>query len=212
MTCDQLNSKVFFQNTKRKRQQGSSGSLVYCKKAKPDSDLQQTRKPVDPPELENKVKQQKKRKGSKNNQVPRREKLLKDKTLGEDTCKTELRITSAPREEKKFQDALSGQTVTVQKSTAASSTSVTADNNAVTADNKAGGGTDSKKTGKKLNKWQRFKKKTDKIEEKEDKKKAKNVPLAVKTKGNNPTMGNVKPMDVSSNWKQLQQVKLTVGF
>lgn len=205
MTCDQLNSKVFFQNTKRKRQQGSSGSLVYCKKAKPDSDLQQTRKPVDPPELENKVKQQKKRKGSKNNQVPRREKLLKDKTLGEDTCKTELRITSAPREEKKFQDALSGQTVTVQKSTAASSTSVT-------ADNKAGGGTDSKKTGKKLNKWQRFKKKTDKIDEKEDKKKAKNMPLAVKTKGNNPTMGNVKPMDVSSNWKQLQQVKLTVGF
>lgn len=205
MTCDQLNSKVFFQNTKRKRQQGSSGSLVYCKKAKPDSDLQQTRKPVDPPELENKVKQQKKRKGSKNNQVPRREKLLKDKTLGEDTCKTELRITSAPREEKKFQDALSGQTVTVQKSTAASSTSVT-------ADNKAGGGTDSKKTGKKLNKWQRFKKKTDKIDEKEDKKKTKNVPLAVKTKGNNPTMGNVKPMDVSSNWKQLQQVKLTVGF
>lgn len=205
MTCDQLNSKVFFQNTKRKRQQGSSGSLVYCKKAKPDSDLQQTRKPVDPPELENKVKQQKKRKGSKNNQVPRREKLLKDKTLAEDTCKTELRITSAPREEKKFQDALSGQTVTVQKSTAASSTSVT-------ADNKAGGGTDSKKTGKKLNKWQRFKKKTDKIDEKEDKKKAKNMPLAVKTKGNNPTMGNVKPMDVSSNWKQLQQVKLTVGF
>lgn len=137
--------------------------------------------------------------------MPRREKLLKDKTLGEDTCKTELRITSAPREEKKFQDALSGQTVTVQKSTAASSTSVT-------ADNKAGGGTDSKKTGKKLNKWQRFKKKTDKIDEKEDKKKTKNVPLAVKTKGNNPTMGNVKPMDVSSNWKQLQQVKSTVGF
>lgn len=212
MTCDQLNSKVFFQNTKRKRQQGSSGSLVYCKKAKPDSDLQQTRKPVDPPELENKVKQQKKRKGSKNNQVPRREKLLKDKTLGEDTCKTELRITSAPREEKKFQDALSGQTVTVQKSTAASSTSVTADNKAVTADNKAGGGTDSKKTGKKLNKWQRFKKKTDRIDEKDDKKKARNVPLAAKTKGNNPTMGNVKPMDVSSNWKQLQQVKSTVGF
>lgn len=197
--------KFFFQNTKRKRQQGSSGSLVYCKKAKPDPDLQRTRKPVHPPELENKVKQQKKRKGSKNNQVPRREKLLKDKTLGEDTCKTELRITSAPREEKKFQDALSGQTVTVQKSTAASSTSVT-------ADNKAGGGTDSKKTGKKLNKWQRFKKKTDKIDEKEDKKKTKNVPLAVKTKGNNPTMGNVKPMDVSSNWKQLQQVKSTVGF
>lgn len=137
--------------------------------------------------------------------MPRREKLLKDKTLGEDTCKTELRITSAPREEKKFQDALSGQTVTVQKSTAASSTSVT-------ADNKAGGGTDSKKTGKKLNKWQRFKKKTDKIDEKEDKKKTKNVPLTVKTKGNNPTMGNVKPMDVSSNWKQLQQVKSTVGF
>lgn len=137
--------------------------------------------------------------------MPRREKLLKDKTLGEDTCKTELRITSAPREEKKFQDALSGQTVTVQKSTAASSTSVT-------ADNKAGGGTDSKKTGKKLNKWQRFKKKTDKIDEKEDKKKARNVPLAAKTKGNNPTMGNVKPMDVSSNWKQLQQVRSTVGF
>lgn len=144
--------------------------------------------------------------------MPRREKLCKDKTLGEDTCKTELRITSAPREEKKFQDALSGQTVTVQKSTAASSTSVTADNKAVTADNKAGGGTDSKKTGKKLNKWQRFKKKTDKIDEKEDKKKTKNVPLTVKTKGNNPTMGNVKPMDVSSNWKQLQQVKSTVGF
>lgn len=137
--------------------------------------------------------------------MPRREKLLKDKTLGEDTCKTELRITSAPREEKKFKDALSGQTVTVQKSTAASSTSVT-------ADNKAGGGTDSKKTGKKLNKWQRFKKKTDKIDEKDDKKKAKNMPLAAKTKGNNPTMGNVKPMDVSSNWKQLQQVKSTVGF
>lgn len=217
MTCDQLNSKVFFQNTKRKRQQGSSGSLVYCKKAKPDPDLQRTRKPVHPPELENKVKQQKKRKGSKNNQVPRRIKLLKDKTLGEDTCKTELHITSAPREEKKFQDAFSGQRVTVQKSTAASSTSVTADNKAVTADSKAvtadskaGGGT--KKTGKKLNKWQRFKKKTDKIDEKEDKKKTKNVPLAVKTKGNNPTMGNVKPMDVSSNWKQLQQVKSTVGF
>lgn len=208
--------KFFFQNTKRKRQQGSSGSFVYCKKAKPDPDLQRTRKPVHPPELENKVKQQKKRKGSKNNQVPRRIKLLKDKTLGEDTCKTELHITSAPREEKKFQDVLSGQTVTVQKSTAASSPSVTADNKAVTADNKAGGGTDSKKTGKKLNKWQRFKKKTDKIDEKtkdkEDKKKTKNVPLAVKTKGNNPTMGNVKPMDVSSNWKQLQQVKSTVGF
>lgn len=205
MTCDQLNSKVFFQNTKRKRQQGSSGSFVYCKKAKPDPDLQRTRKPVHPPELENKVKQQNKRKGSKNNQVPRREKLCKDKTLGEDTSKTELRISSAPREEKKFQDVLSGRTVTVQKSTAASSPNVT-------ADSKAGGGTDSKKTGKKLNKWQRFKKKTDRIDEKDDKKKAKNVPLAVKTKGNNPNMGNVKPMDVSSNWKQLQQVKSTVGF
>lgn len=38
----------------------------------------------------------------------RREKLLKDKTLGEDICKIELRIISVLREEKKFKDVLLG--------------------------------------------------------------------------------------------------------
>lgn len=151
--------------------------------------------------MENKVKQQKKRKGSDNNQVSSGKKLCKDKRSVKDKSKTQLHITG---EEKNFQDALSGQTKTVKKSTEASSPNVKVENKA--------GGTDSKKTSKKLNKWQRFKKKTDRIDKKEDTKQAKNVPLAAKTKGHNPTMGNVKPMDVSSNWKQLQQVKSTVGF